>query len=1043
MRKYLFILVLLIAAFATKAQSYKVELTDLFFWVKEGVENETSSHLTIELVLADGKVERLYYRDLWEQGDHESGWYLNPPRIVSSLPVKVHTEGWVNFRGRRTDASYDQYDDLSICVDNDLVVNSNSPNMEWILYHVKITPILSIDTITTSMLPDNDRIPLKATAGFPSGVYNWQYSQDGFTFRSFPAAANSAGRSAVNVSLTDIIAGNPLSIIKRNTFIRNQTCPNVYSNIITLTNRLSSPHITNLTVQPNKCFGESNGSVKIKFDRAILPNEFLNIFLDDSTSNLNGYHGDTVNLTALDADNSYTWPSEIPSGKYKITLLGKYPDGSSVTYTDGLKHAGRFGFTGPAAVTYTTTKRDVYCFGGSDATIRVNASGGAGNYKAGYRKIQESEYTWIAFSTAGEHTISGLDTGVYYIRVRDGNDCMMKDAAGNEVIRTVTINQPAEALHVDNAQPINPLAFGYTDGSIRVILTGGTPVNGAGYNLQWTREDGTMLTPEPATTNPFTTLLKNIGDGKYVLLATDASYTLTSGTNAAGCMIRDTFTLVQPPPLIVNVEQYRYVSCKNATDGKLYATAGGGIEVPLFRYKYQWFRNDNGVWTDIQQSDSIAARLKAGEYKIIITDKNNITKESAPFTLVEPNLLTLALSSTPVNCNGSNNGTANAVINGGTLPYHLEWTTGDTTNAISNLAQGNFKAFVKDARGCQTEQQIKVLSPNPIDLINVVVKDPTCYKGVDGAISYSATGGTLPYSYKWSNGSSAATLNNLPAGKYKLTIMDSKACPFEQIFTVQEPSPVVIGLQQSVTLCVGQVYEPDATIPKGVAYEWTGTNGYSAIEPKVKLTNEGMYYVTATNADGCIGKDTVRIARSNAIVAAEMLASTQAFTNEPMTFVNISNPSPEKVEWLLPSRNVAAVSKSDQEVQVKFTDTGRYMIGMKTMVGACERTVKQPITIIQAQAFDQPGATGSPFISAFTVAPNPSNGQFTVKIVLEEVAGIKLRLMEVNTGRVVHQQQLSGSKQYQLPFNVRVTTGIYSLVLETAKEYRIIKVMIL
>jgi hypothetical protein len=500
---------------------------------------------------------------------------------------------------------------------------------------------------------------------------------------------------------------------------------------------------------------------------------------------------------------------------------------------------------------------------------------------------------------------------------------------------------------------------------------------------------------------------------------------------------------VEPPPLVVTVSEYRYVSCKNVADGKLYAKAQGGIEIPIFRYKYKWFRNDNGVWTDIQQTDSIAINLKAGEYKIIITDKNSIDKESTPFVLVEPTLLTLAVSSTPLNCNGSNDGTASAVINGGTLPYHLEWTTGDTTSTITNLAQGNYKAFVTDVRNCQVEQPIKVASPNPVQISNMIVKSPTCYKGTDGVISYSATGGTLPYTYNWSNGATGATLNNLPAGDYKLTLIDSKNCPLVQAFTVKETPPVVIALPQTITLCAGQVYEADATIPKGFTYQWTGPNGYSAIDPKVKLSNEGTYNVTAANTDGCIGKGTVSIARSNSAVAAQMLVSTQAFTNESVTIVNISDPAPEKVQWLLPTNNVSIVSTSDESAEIKFTDTGRYIIGMKTMVGACEKTVSQPITIMQAQVFDEPGAANTPFIKEFTVGPNPSNGQFTVKITLDEAAAVKLRLIDLNTGVVVNQQQQNGSKQYQLPYNLRLTTGVYSLILETAKEYRIIKVMIL
>ena len=162
-----------------------------------------------------------------------------------------------------------------------------------------------------------------------------------------------------------------------------------------------------------------------------------------------------------------------------------------------------------------------------------------------------------------------------------------------------------------------------------------------------------------------------------------------------------------------------------------------------------------------------------------------------------------------------------------------------------------------------------------------------------------------------------------------------------------------------------------------------------------------------------------------------------------VTIVNISNPAPEKVQWLLPTNNVSIVSTSDEFAEVKFSDTGRYIIGMKSMVGTCEKTVSQPITIMQAQEFDEPGAANSPFVKEFTVGPNPSSGQFTVKITLEEAAAVKLRLIDLNTGASVNQQQQNGSKQYQLPYNLRLTTGVYSLILETAKEYRIIKVVIL
>ena len=1041
MRKYLFILFLVMTAFSAEAQiKYTVIFKDLWFKVKENVENDTESHLRIELIFDDGTTYKLYYRDLDESQDQEQGWAL-PAFELPRMPKEIHTEGFVNFRSG-TDAHYDEKGPLWVCDEITYYVDSHSPRMEQIGFNITIIPHVSIE-YSNPLLPDNDKITLSATQGYTSSVYNWEFSMDGTNYSPFPAATNSKGNPVVNVSLTDLIAGNPLSSIKKNTFVQVKTCPTVPSNVLTLNNRLSSPHISGITVNPNKCAGESNGNIKLQFDRALLPDEFFNIFVDDVRGTTLGYHNSMQNIPALEPGNTYTWPAEIPAGNYLVTLSGKYPDPSVGTYTEGPTHKINFSFAGPDPVNFSTTKRDVYCHQGSDATITVNATGGVGNFTLGYKKVQETAYTWVPFAAASSHTITGLDTGSYNIRIYDGNNCIKKDGSGNEVIGTVTINQPAAPIHVDNSQTINPLAFGYTDGSIRAILSGGTPVNGDSYNVQWSREAGTGLTPEAATTNPFTTLLKNIGNGNYVLITTDANYALTAGANAAGCITKDTFTLVEPPPLVVIVSEDRYVSCKNASDGKLYAKAEGGIEIPVFRYQYKWFRKDNGAWTDIQQTDSIAVNLKAGEYKIIITDKNNIDKESLPFILVEPNLLTLAISSTPLNCNGSNNGTANAVINGGTQPYHLEWTTGETTTTISNLAQGNYKAFVTDDHNCQVEQQVKVTTPNPVALNNVVVKSPTCYKGADGVISYSATGGTLPYTYNWSNGSSAATLNNLPAGDYTLTLTDSKGCPLVQKFSVNETPPVVISMQAAATLCIGQAFEADATIPKGSTYQWTGPNGYTAAAAKVSLSNDGTYYVTAVNSDGCMGKDTISITRSNAAVAAEMLVTTQAFTNEAVTIVNISNPAPEKIEWLLPNNHVTIVSTSDEVAQLKFTDTGRYMIGMRAWVGACEKTVSQPITILQAQTFDEPGTANSPFIKEFTVGPNPSNGQFTVKIGLEEAAAIKLRLIDLNTGAAIHQQQQNGSKQYQLPYNLRLTTGVYSLILETAKEYRIIKVMIL
>tara|TARA_B100000508_G_scaffold114135_1_gene92895 strand:- start:3208 stop:4674 length:1467 start_codon:yes stop_codon:yes gene_type:complete len=50
--------------------------------------------------------------------------------------------------------------------------------------------------------------------------------------------------------------------------------------------------------------------------------------------------------------------------------------------------------------------------------------------------------------------------------------------------------------------------------------------------------------------------------------------------------------------------------------------------------------------------------------------------------------------------------------------------------------------------------------------------NPSCFGLSDGSAKVQATGGTGTYSYKWSNGMSTSTVNNLSSGNYTVTITD-------------------------------------------------------------------------------------------------------------------------------------------------------------------------------------------------------------------------------------------------------------------------------
>jgi hypothetical protein len=56
--------------------------------------------------------------------------------------------------------------------------------------------------------------------------------------------------------------------------------------------------------------------------------------------------------------------------------------------------------------------------------------------------------------------------------------------------------------------------------------------------------------------------------------------------------------------------------------------------------------------------------------------------------------------------------------------------------------------------------------------------------GNDGEINATVSGGTPPYTYLWSNGSSAPQILDLPSGIYYLTVTDANNCMTEVSYTV-------------------------------------------------------------------------------------------------------------------------------------------------------------------------------------------------------------------------------------------------------------------
>lgn len=144
-----------------------------------------------------------------------------------------------------------------------------------------------------------------------------------------------------------------------------------------------------------------------------------------------------------------------------------------------------------------------------------------------------------------------------------------------------------------------------------------------------------------------------------------------------------------------------------------------------------------------------------------------------------------------------------------------------------------------------------------ISSVNVV--QPICNGTSTGSITPTVNLGTPPYTYVWSNGSTAPQLNNISAGTYTLQVSDNANC--YELYTVTLADPYVISFGGIVSpTCPGDTNGQAIVNSSGCpcmfstcVFLWE--NGVTT-KPNNAL-GEGWATITITHPDGCIVTDSV------------------------------------------------------------------------------------------------------------------------------------------------------------------------------------------
>ena len=166
-----------------------------------------------------------------------------------------------------------------------------------------------------------------------------------------------------------------------------------------------------------------------------------------------------------------------------------------------------------------------------------------------------------------------------------------------------------------------------------------------------------------------------------------------------------------------------------------------------------------------------------------------------PVTITEPNQLALTINSTPLTC-ASSQGKLDLNVLGGTAPFTYSWSNGATTEDLTGLTSGTYSVIVVDSKNCNSIDSSEIIdNPIVLDLYSQVYYEDynlTAYHSNDGSVDLTVTGGTYPYLYNWSNGSTTEDIENLASGEYVVYVTDSTGCIDSLSITLKEQLKLIV-----------------------------------------------------------------------------------------------------------------------------------------------------------------------------------------------------------------------------------------------------------
>ncbi len=294
-----------------------------------------------------------------------------------------------------------------------------------------------------------------------------------------------------------------------------------------------------------------------------------------------------------------------------------------------------------------------------------------------------------------------------------------------------------------------------------------------------------------------------------------------------------------------------------------------------------------------------------------------------------------------------------------------------------------------------------------------------------GSLTATASGGTAPYTYVWSNGETTSAIGGLSMGTYTLTVTDANNCTVVSSAPLEVGGGIELSLSHNSDIFVSCHGDSDADVYVIV---------WNAVQPVSFLwntgdTNEdigdlgpGTYTLLATDANGCSAVITAEVFEPDEL---ELIpTSFPSSGNDGVAAVNVQGGTPPyQYQW----------STGDTTQIANGLPVGNYSVTV-TDDNGCTITDNVSVDIFT-------NTINLENLTHFELSPNPSKGQFRVDAHFDTYQ--EFSTFVFNTlGQTITEIHTAG-KMLSVPIDISgQNKGTYFVVIQTDKGQAVRKLLL-